>query len=191
MKFKGEFGIAASLLVAAAGGPSISAFDSSSSNSPVGSRREMMQQAASAIISGASVLSVGTGFASPALAKDEKAPSVLRSAGCARGAGEACADLAEGNSFILDLQRKSQENAEQADAAALAAYNNKNFPEFMASLNPPKYLVKMPDGKFQVYDNVELSKLKAAGKIKVERPLAKGGKIGLDLTQKPILVLVD
>ena len=182
MKFKGEFGIAASLLVAA------SAFDSSS----IGSRREMMQQAAaSAIIGGASVLSIGTGFASPALANDEKAPSVLRSAGCARGAGEACAELAEGNSFILDLQRKSQQNAEQFDRDALEAYNNKNFPEFMASLNPPKYLVKMPDGKFKVYDNSELSELKAAGKIRVERPLAKGGKIGYDLTQKPILVLVD
>ena len=188
MRFCAALAIAASLLVAA--GPSVAAFGIEST----GSRREMMEKAASAIITSVlatSVLEIGTGFVLPASAKDENAPLVIRSAGCARGSGEACADLAEGNEFILNLQRKSQENAEQADRDALAAYNNKNFPEFMASFNPPKYLVKMPDGKFQVYDNVELSELKAKGKIKVERPLAKGGKIGYDLTQKPILVLVD
>ena len=152
-----------------------------------GSRRDMLKKTVSTIVGGATTVAA----ASPALAKEEKATAVLRSAGCARGAGEACADLAEGNEFILKLQQKSQENAAQADADALAAYNNKNFPDFLASLNPPKYLVKQPDGKFVVYDDRELSQLKAAGKIKLERPLAKGGKIGYDLTQKPIMVQVE
>ena len=152
-----------------------------------GSRRDMLKKTVSTIVGGATTVAA----ASPALAKEEKATAVLRSAGCARGTGEACADLAEGNEFILKLQQKSQENAAQADADALAAYNNKNFPDFLASLNPPKYLVKQPDGKFVVYDDRELSQLKAAGKIKLERPLAKGGKIGYDLTQKPIMVQVE
>ena len=38
--------------------------------------------------------------------------AVLRSAGCVYGEGEACADLAEGNEFILSLQKKSAENKE-------------------------------------------------------------------------------
>ena len=153
-----------------------------------GSRRDMLKKTVSTIVGGATTVAAAT---PPALAKEEKATAVLRSAGCARGTGEACADLAEGNEFILKLQQKSQENAAQADADALAAYNNKNFPDFLASLNPHKYLVKQPDGKFVVYDDRELSQLKAAGKIKLERPLAKGGKIGYDLTQKPIMVQVE
>jgi hypothetical protein len=162
-----------------------------SAGGDAGSRREALKRTASAIVGGISSLAIGPGTASPALAKEEKATAVLRSAGCARGTGEACADLAEGNEFILSLQKKSQENAIQADADALAAYNNKNFPDFLASLNPPKYLVKQPDGKFVVYDDRELSQLKAAGKIRLEKPLAKGGKIGYDLTQKPIMVQVE
>ena len=142
-------------------------------NANAGSRREVLRKTASAIV-GSTTFLVGAGAAAPALAKEEKATAVLRSAGCARGSGEACTDLAEGNEFILNLQRKSQENAAQADADALAAYNNKNFPDFLASLNPPKYLVKQPDGKFVVYDDREISQLKAAGKIRLEKPLAKG-----------------
>ncbi len=38
--------------------------------------------------------------------------AVLRSAGCVYGEGEACADLAEGNEFIQNLQRKSAQNKE-------------------------------------------------------------------------------
>ena len=37
---------------------------------------------------------------------------VIRSAGCANGEGDACADLAEGNEFIQSLQKKSAENKE-------------------------------------------------------------------------------
>ena len=159
-------------------------------NANAGSRREVLRKTASAIV-GSTTFLVGAGAAAPALAKEEKATAVLRSAGCARGSGEACTDLAEGNEFILNLQRKSQDNAAQADADALAAYNNKNFPDFLASLNPPKYLVKQPDGKFVVYDDREISQLKAAGKIRLEKPLAKGGKIGYDVTQKPIMVQIE
>lgn len=37
---------------------------------------------------------------------------VIRSAGCANGEGDACADLAEGNEFIQSLQKKSSQNKE-------------------------------------------------------------------------------
>jgi len=66
----------------------------------------------------------------------------------------------------------------------------KNFPDFFASLNPPKYLVKQPDGSFGVYTDAELAELKKLGKITVENPKTKGGKF-MDLTQKPMLVLVE
>jgi len=73
-----------------------------------GSRRDMLKKTVSTIVGGATTT---VAAASPALAKpEEKATAVLRSAGCARGTGEACADLAEGNEFILKLQQKSQEN---------------------------------------------------------------------------------
>lgn len=37
---------------------------------------------------------------------------VIRSAGCANGEGDACADLADGNEFIQSLQKKSAQNKE-------------------------------------------------------------------------------
>jgi hypothetical protein len=73
---------------------------------------------------------------------------------------------------------------------ALNAYNMKNYPDFFASLTPPKYLVKGLDGKFLVYTDAELSVLKGAGKIKLEIPKAMGGKV-VDMTQKPMMVLVE
>lgn len=66
----------------------------------------------------------------------------------------------------------------------------KNYPDFFASLSPPKYLVKKSDGTFDLLDDVQLAELKKANRIKLEKPMAMGGKVQ-DLTQKPILVLVD
>ena len=51
-------------------------------------------------------------------------------------------------------------------------------------------MVKKSDGTFELFDDAELSELKKAGKIKIERATAMGGKV-TDLTQKPIMVLVD
>ena len=45
--------------------------------------------------------------------------AVLRSAGCANGEGEACADLADGNEFIQNLQKKSAENKEANQRVSL------------------------------------------------------------------------
>ncbi len=66
----------------------------------------------------------------------------------------------------------------------------KNYPDFFASLNPPKYMVKKSDGTFDLYDDVQLAELKRANKIRLEKPTAMGGKV-IDYTQKPILVLVE
>ena len=66
----------------------------------------------------------------------------------------------------------------------------KNYPDFFASLPVPKYMVKKSDGTFELFDDAELSELKKAGKIKIERATAMGGKV-VDLTQKPMMVLVD
>jgi len=145
-------------------------------------RREILQHTASALVT----LST---FSLP-LPSSAEGVSVLRSKGCYRGEGEACDELAEGNELIRSLQRKSAENREMNDREALNAYNMKNFPDFFASLNPPKYLVKQPDGSFGVYTDAELAELKKLGKITVENPKTKGGKF-MDLTQKPMLVLVE
>eukprot|EP00546_Thalassionema_frauenfeldii_P014344 CAMPEP_0178917310 /NCGR_PEP_ID=MMETSP0786-20121207/13174_1 /TAXON_ID=186022 /ORGANISM="Thalassionema frauenfeldii, Strain CCMP 1798" /LENGTH=191 /DNA_ID=CAMNT_0020590843 /DNA_START=57 /DNA_END=632 /DNA_ORIENTATION=- len=115
---------------------------------------------------------------------------VIQSEQCTMGEGTGCEDLAGGNEYIRSLQKKSAENKAVIDKDAQMAYQMKNYPDYFASLNPPKYLVKQPDGSFSVYDDQELSKLKAAGKIKIEKAMAKGGKYA-DLTQKPIMVLVE
>jgi hypothetical protein len=66
----------------------------------------------------------------------------------------------------------------------------KNYPDFFASLSPPKYMVKKSDGTFDLYDDVELAKLKKENKIRLEKPTAMGGRV-VDVTQKPVLVLVE
>lgn len=123
-------------------------------------------------------------------ADDQPTGKILGSKGCAYGVGEGCSDLSEGNSFIQELQRKSAESKAAAQKEYLSAYQMKNYPDFFASLSPPKFMVKMPDGTFQLYEEEELTNLKKMGKIKLEKPKAMGGQVA-DITQKPILVLVE
>eukprot|EP00986_Skeletonema_menzelii_P017797 scaffold22117_cov114-Skeletonema_menzelii.AAC.1 len=74
-------------------------FASNTNNHPLRSRRNMLAVAATN-------LAFLSSYASSANA------AVLRSAGCVYGEGEACADLAEGNEFIQNLQKKSAQNKE-------------------------------------------------------------------------------
>mmetsp|Transcript_27882 Transcript_27882/g.34418 ORF Transcript_27882/g.34418 Transcript_27882/m.34418 type:complete len:192 (+) Transcript_27882:40-615(+) len=122
----------------------------------------------------------------------EKAESNIRRAGgtCAYGVGDGCEELSGGNEFIKELQRKSAANKELAQKEYLSAYQMKNYPDFFASLSPPKFMVKKPDGTFALYEADELTELKKAGKIKIEKPMAMGGQV-IDVTVKPILVLVE
>lgn len=74
---------------------------------------------------------------------------------------------------------------------ATLAYQMKNYPDFFASLNPPKYMVMKPDRSgFLIFTEEELAPLKKAGKIKIEKATAFGGKTQ-DMTQKAMLVLVE
>ena len=125
-----------------------------------------------------------------AAVSDKPEGKILKAGGCAYGTGSGCDDLSEGNEFIKELQRKSAQNKEAARKEYLAAYQMKNYPDFFASLTPPKFMVKMPDGTFGLYEEEELTKLKKEGKIKLEKPKAMGGQVA-DLTQKPTLVLVE
>jgi hypothetical protein len=111
---------------------------------------------------------------------------VIRSAGCANGEGDACADLADGNEFIQSLQKKSAQNKEANQREALNAYYMKNYPDVFAVSD--KRMVKRTDGTYALYSADEVSNLTKAGKITIEYPTSKGGRIA-DLTQKPILVL--
>ena len=69
-------------------------------------------------------------------------------------------------------------------------YYMKNYPDFFASLSPPRYIIKKQDGTFMTVTDSELSELKKANKIKIENARAMNGKV-VDYTQKPIMVLVE
>eukprot|EP00547_Thalassionema_nitzschioides_P001351 CAMPEP_0194199188 /NCGR_PEP_ID=MMETSP0156-20130528/298_1 /TAXON_ID=33649 /ORGANISM="Thalassionema nitzschioides, Strain L26-B" /LENGTH=204 /DNA_ID=CAMNT_0038924045 /DNA_START=29 /DNA_END=643 /DNA_ORIENTATION=+ len=144
-------------------------------------RREFLNEFTAATILTSSFLLVSSKSADAGVIQREK---------CTMGEGAGCEDLADGNEYIRSLQKKSAENKAAIGKEAEMAYQMKNYPDYFASLNPPKYLVKKADGTFNVYDDQELRGLKNAGKIKIEKAMAKGGKYA-DLTQKSILVLVE
>ncbi|KAK1741048.1 hypothetical protein QTG54_008300 [Skeletonema marinoi] len=147
---------------------------SNTNNNPLHSRRNMLLGLS------ATNLAFLSSYASSANA------DVLRSAGCANGEGEACADLAEGNEFIQNLQKKSAQNKEANQREALNAYYMKNYPDVFAVSD--KKMVKKLDGSYALFSAKEVDNLNKAGKIRIEYPTSKGGRIA-DLTQKPILVL--
>lgn len=122
------------------------------------------------------------------LSKPKTAHGVISSKFCAYGEGEGCADLAEGNPLIIELQRKSSANKEAIQQEAQNAFYMKNYPDWFTTVG--KTLVKKPDGSFMVVNDEELANLKAQNKIGIEYARAMGGKV-TDVTQKPILVLKE
>ena len=62
----------------------------------------------------------------------------------------------------------------------------KNYPDVFAL--DDKRMVKKVDGSFALYSPEEVRDLRQEGKINIEYPKSKGGRIA-DLTQKPVLVL--
>lgn len=113
---------------------------------------------------------------------------ILSSKYCAYGQGDGCEDLAEGNAFILELQRRSSNNKEQIQVEARNAYYRKNYPDFFAAMG--KTMIQAKDGSYVLVDDGELASLKAQNKIRLEYAKTLGGKV-TDLTQKPIPVLKD
>ena len=71
---------------------------------------------------------------------------------------------------------------------ALNAYYMKNYPDVFAVSD--KRMVKKMDGSFALFTAEEVKQLTQDGKISIEYPKSKGGRIA-DLTQKPVLVLND
>ena len=49
-------------------------------------------------------------------------------------------------------------------------------------------MIKKGDGSFALYTQEEVKQLSSEGKITLEYPKTKGGRVN-DLTQKPVLVL--
>jgi hypothetical protein len=123
-----------------------------------------------------------------ALLPKEPANAVISGKYCAYGEGDGCADLAEGNEFILELQRKSSANKEAIQQDARNAFYMKNYPDWFSAVG--KSMVKKPDGSFMVVSDADLAELKAQNKIGVEYAKAMGGRV-TDLTQKPIMVLKE
>lgn len=140
-------------------------------------RRDALRRTGAAIFSGLFAAAAGPAGA-----------DVIRSPGrCANGEGEGCDDLAGDNELIRSLQRRSSDNREANQREALNAYYMKNYPDVFAVSD--KRMVKKADGSFALYSTEEVAKLTQEGRIKIEYPTSKGGRIA-DLTQKPVLVLI-
>jgi len=114
---------------------------------------------------------------------------IISSKYCAYGEGSDCEDLAEGNPYILKLQKRSAANKENNVESAKNAFYAKNYPDWFAAVGKTM-IQKESDGTFVVVDDAELAKLRADGKITVRVPSAMGGRI-TDVTQKPMLVLKE
>ena len=71
---------------------------------------------------------------------------------------------------------------------ALNAYYMKNYPDVFAVSD--KRMVKKPDGSFALYSTEEVNRMTQEGRVTIEYPKSKGGRIA-DLTQKPVLVLKE
>ena len=112
---------------------------------------------------------------------------VISSKYCAYGQGEDCDDLAEGNTYIQELQRKSVANKDVNVRDAENAYYAKNYPGWFETVGKTM-IRKESDGSFIIVDDVELAKLKAQNLIGTVQPRTLGGRV-VDMTQKPTLVL--
>ena len=112
---------------------------------------------------------------------------VISSKYCAYGQGEDCEDLAEGNTYIQELQRKSAANKDINVRDAENAYYAKNYPGWFETVGKTM-IRKESDGSFIIVDDVELAKLKAQNLIGTVQPRTLGGRV-VDMTQKPTLVL--
>jgi len=124
-----------------------------------------------------------------ATADEAATAGVISSKYCAYGEGNDCDDLAEGNPYILELQRKSAANKENNVDSAKNAFYAKNYPDWFATLGKTM-IQKESDGTFIVVDDAELAKLRAENKISVKTARAMGGRVA-DMTQKPMLVLKE
>jgi hypothetical protein len=65
----------------------------------------------------------------------------------------------------------------------------KNYPDVFA-VSDRKMVRRAKDGSYALYTPEEVKELTNGGKIKLEYPMSKGGRIA-DLTQRPVLVLVE
>lgn len=131
----------------------------------------------------------GLGFLAVAAAPPSANADVLRSPGkCANGEGDGCDALSEDNDLIRSLQKKSSDNREANQRESLNAYYMKNYPDVFAVSG--KKMVKKADGSFALYSAEEVAELTNEGRVTIEYPRSKGGRI-VDLTQKPVLVLKE
>jgi hypothetical protein len=114
---------------------------------------------------------------------------IIRSKGCYQGIGDACADFADDNALIQKLQQQSALNRARNEREALNAYYMKNYPDFFGSIG--KVMIKKAsDNTFIIVSLQEAEQMKLDGRLALEIPKARGGKI-VDLTQKPILILKE
>ena len=114
---------------------------------------------------------------------------IIRSKGCYQGVGDACNEFAGDNALIQKLQQQSALNRGKNEQEALNAYYMKNYPDFFGSIG--KVMIKKSsDNTFIVVSQMEAEQMKLDGKLSLEIPKARGGKI-VDLTQKPILILKE
>ncbi len=85
--------------------------------------------------------------------------------------------------------RDENENHATQQQEAINAYYMKNYPDVFAVYDK-RMVRRAKDGTYALYTADEVRGMTADGKIRIEYPRSKGGRI-VDLTQRPVLVLVE
>jgi len=84
---------------------------------------------------------------------------------CEYGEGEACERLAEGNPYILALQKKSRAGREEIkDKLFDKTVTTMGYDGYFGAID--KSMVQAPDGSYRLLDAEEYSRLRKQGKIK-------------------------
>ena len=158
-----------------------------SAYSPTTSRRTFFTKTLATVTAAATTTAVVVTTVVTPFDEAHAIDGVISSKYCAYGQGEDCEDLAEGNTYIQELQRKSAANKDVNVRDAENAYYAKNYPGWFETVGKTM-IRKESDGSFIIVDDVELAKLKAQNLIGTVQPRTLGGRV-VDMTQKPTLVL--
>ncbi|GMI25455.1 hypothetical protein TrRE_jg550, partial [Triparma retinervis] len=92
-------------------------------------------------------------------------PGIISADPCIIGEGVGCDAAAEGNSYIIQLQKQSKERKKEYMSAGVMKYNLKNYPEVFAGHND--VMVLRSDGGFNVLPRPEVEALRREGVLEI------------------------
>jgi hypothetical protein len=164
----------------------VSAYSPTTTTTSTTTRRNFFTKTLATVTTAATTAAVVTTVVTP-FDEAHAIDGVISSKYCAYGQGGDCEDLAEGNTYIQELQRKSAANKDVNVRDAENAFYAKNYPGWFETVGKTM-IRKESDGTFIIVDDVELAKLKAQNLIGTVQPRTLGGRV-VDMTQKPTLIL--